>query len=408
MTGPNRRTGSRDALLAMLAADRGVDRRRFIKGMGAGGLLMLGGPALLAACAREGGGNGDGDRAFTFANWPLYIDQVEDGWFETSSIEDFTEETGITVNYLEEVNDNNDWFGKVQAQLQAGNNIERDLVALTDWMAARFIRLGWCEELDHTKLPNMSNLEPALQSPSFDPDRTYTLPWQTGNTAIGYNPELTGRELTSINDIFDPEFAGRVSLLTESRDTLGLVMLGMGIDPSTCTMEEIHAAIDKIQPYVDNGHIRRFTGNDYGDDLVSGNLAACFAWSGDVVQLQLDNPELQFLVPEEGLMLWADNMLIPKGSTNQDEAHEWMNFVYQPRVAAKIASWVNFIPPVVGTKEALLELADEIEDEDLAALADDPLIFPDEATLEKSFIFRGLDETEEREMDDAFQALIGA
>lgn len=405
MTGPNRRTGSRDALLAMLAADRGVDRRRFIKGMGAGGLLMLGGPALLAACAREGGGD---DRSFTFANWPLYIDQVEDGWFETSSIEDFTEETGITVNYLEEVNDNNDWFGKVQAQLQAGNNIQRDLVALTDWMAARFIRLGWCEELDHSKIPNMSNLESALQSPSFDPDRTYTLPWQTGNTAIGYNPELTGRELTSINDIFDPAFAGRVSLLTESRDTLGLVMLGMGIDPSTCTMEEIHAAIDKIQPYVDNEHIRRFTGNDYGEDLVAGNLAACFAWSGDVVQLQLDNPELQFLVPEEGLMLWADNMLIPKGSTNIDEAHEWMNFVYQPRVAAKIASWVNFIPPVAGTKDALLELAAEIEDDDLAALADDPLIFPDAATLEKSFIFRGLDEEEEREMDDAFQALIGA
>ena len=185
-------------------------------------------------------------------------------------------------------------------------------------------------------------------------------------------------------------------------------MLGMGIDPSTCTMDEIHAAIEHIQPYVDNGHIRRFTGNDYGDDLVNGNLAACFAWSGDIVQLQLDNPDLRFVVPEEGLMLWADNMMIPKGSTNQDEAHEWMNFVYQPRVAAKIASWVNFIPPVVGTKEALLELADEIEDEELAALADDPLIFPDAETRANSYIFRALDEEEEREMDDAFQALIGA
>ncbi len=374
--------------------------------MGASGLLMLGGPALLAACARDGGGNGD--RSFTFANWPFYMDVVEDGWFETSSLDDFTEETGITVNYLEEVNDNSEWFGRVQAQLTAGDNIQRDLVALTDWMAARFIRLGWCEELDHDQIPNMSNLEPALQNPSWDPGRRYTLPWQTGNTAIGYDPSLTGGELTSINDIFDPSLAGRVSMLTESRDTLGLVMLGMDVDPSDCTMDDILAAVAKIQPFVDNGHIRGFTGNEYGADLVAGNLAACFAWSGDVVQLQLDNPELRFLVPDEGLMLWADNMLIPKGASNVDEVHEYMNFVYDPRVAAKIASWVNFIPPVAGTRDALLELAAEIEDDDLAALADDPLIFPDEATLAMSYIFRGLNEEEERQMDDAFQALIGA
>lgn len=215
MTAPTRRTGNRDALMALLAADRGIDRRKFLKGVGAGSLLMLGGPALLAACSRDGGNGGDGDRSFTFANWPLYIDNVEDGWFETTSLEDFTEETGIAVEYLEEVNDNVDWFAKVQAQLQAGENIGRDLVVLTDWMASRMINRGWLEELDHSKIPNMSNLEPALQSPAFDPDRTYSLPWQTGFTAIGYNPNLTGRELTSINDIFDPEFAGRVSLLTE-------------------------------------------------------------------------------------------------------------------------------------------------------------------------------------------------
>lgn len=408
MTAPTRRTGNRDALMALLAADRGIDRRKFLKGVGAGSLLMLGGPALLAACSRDGGNGGDGDRSFTFANWPLYIDNVEDGWFETTSLEDFTEETGIAVEYLEEVNDNVDWFAKVQAQLQAGENIGRDLVVLTDWMASRMINRGWLEELDHSKIPNMSNLEPALQSPAFDPDRTYSLPWQTGFTAIGYNPNLTGRELTSINDIFDPEFAGRVSLLTESRDTLGLVMIGMGIDPATFTMDELHAAIDKIRPYVENGHIRRFTGNDYADDLVAGNLAACFAWSGDIVQLQLDNPDLQFVFPEEGLILWADNMLIPKNATNIDEAHEWMNYVYQPTVAAKIASWVNYIPPVVGTKDALLHLAAEMEDDELAELADNPLIFPSDDVLSKAHIFRGMTEEEERDMDEAFQGLIGA
>lgn len=374
---------------------------------------MLGGPALLAACADEAGceftSTGTGDNtALNFANWPFYIDVVEDGWFETSSLEDFEAETNIEVNYLEEVNDNHEWFGKVQAQMAACADIQRDLTVLTDWMAARFIRLEWAHELDKSQLPNAGNLVAALQSPSWDSDRSFTMPWQSGMTAIGYNPDLTGGELSSINDIFDPSLAGRVSMLTESRDTLGLVMLGMGIDPAEATMDDIRAAIAKIQPFVDNGHIRRFTGNDYGDDLVAGNLAAAFAWSGDVIQLQLDNPELQFLVPDEGLMLWSDNMLIPQGAANVEAAHTYINYVYDPRVAAKIASWVNFIPPVTGTRDALLTLAEEIEDEELAELADDQLIFPNENTMAKTHIFRGLDEEEERELDEAFQALVGA
>lgn len=409
-----RRRGNRDALLTMLATNR-IDRREFLKRMGAGGVLMLGGPALLAACGDDAGADcefestGTGDNTtLNFANWPFYIDVVEDGWFETSSIDDFTEATGITVNYLEEVNDNNEWFGKVQAQLASCSDIERDLTVLTDWMAARFIRLGWAHPIDKSKIPNSANLAESLRSPGFDPERQFTLPWQTGLTAIGYNPELTGRELTSINDIWDPAFAGRVSLLTEMRDTLGLVMLGLGIEPAEATVEDAEAAVAKIQENVDNGHIRRFTGNDYGDDLVAGNLAACFAWSGDVVQLQADNPDLRFLVPDEGLMLWADNMIIPQGAANVEAAHQWMDYVYDPRVAAKIASWVNFISPVTGSREALLDLAGEMGDDELAALADDPLIFPDEATLAQTHIFKSLDDEEERQFNDLFQAVIGA
>lgn len=410
----NRRTGNRDAMLAMLASSPGIHRRDFIKGIGAGGLLMLGGPALLAACADDAAeceftstGTGDNTR-LNFANWPFYIDNVEDGWFETSSLDDFTAATGIEVNYLEEVNDNNEWFGRVQAQLATCANIQRDLTVLTDWMAGRFIRLGWAEQIDKSSIPNSVNLEESLRSPGFDPNRDYTLPWQTGLTAIGYNPNLTGGELTSINDIFDPSLSGRVALLTEMRDTLGLVMLGMDIDPAEATVEDGRAAVEKIQGFVDNGHIRRFTGNDYGDDLVAGNLAACFAWSGDVVQLQLDNPDLEFLVPEEGLILWADNMLIPAGAANVEAAHQYMDYVYDPVVAAKIASWVNFIPPVVGTREAIIDLSEQIDDPELAELADDPLIFPDEETLAKTHIFKSLDEEEEREFNDMFQALIGA
>lgn len=409
-----KRRGSRDALLSMLATNK-IDRREFLKKVGAGGVLMLGGPALLAACGGESGADceftssGTGDNSsLNFANWPFYIDTVEDGWFDTSSVDDFTAATGISVNYLEEVNDNNEWFGKVQAQMASCADIQRDLTVLTDWMAARFIRLGWAHPIDKSKIPNSANLAESLQSPGFDPNREFTLPWQTGLTAIGYNPNLTGRELTSINDIWDPAFSGRVSLLTEMRDTLGLVMLGLGIDPAEASVDDAQTATDHIQEYVDNGHIRRFTGNDYGDDLVSGNLAACFAWSGDVVQLKFDNPDLQFLVPDEGLMLWADNMIIPQGAANIEAAHQWMDFVYDPVVAAKIASWVNFIPPVVGTREALLDLAADAGDDELAALGDDPLIFPDDATMAKTHIFKALDEEEERQFNDLFQAVTGA
>jgi spermidine/putrescine transport system substrate-binding protein len=234
------------------------------------------------------------------------------------------------------------------------------------------------------------------------------MPWQSGMTAIGYNPQATGRELTSINDIFDPAFAGKVTMLTEMRDTLGLVMLGMDIDPANPSLSDAEAATDKIRQYVDNGHIRRFTGNDYGEDLAAGNVVAAIAWSGDMIQLQADNPDLQFLIPEEGLMLWSDNMLIPAGAPNKDAAETYINSVYDPRVAAKIESWVNYICPVQGAQQAMRDLGAEIEDEDLVALADDPLIFPDEATLSRTHLFKSLNEEEERQFNDLFQAVIGA
>ncbi len=398
-----------------------VSRRDFLRLVGYSAALAAGGGALLAAC-----GNGDEpagaattagvtattaavSKELVFANWPFYIDPGgEDSFFETSSLQDFEELTGISVEYIEEINDNNEWFGKVQGQLSAGQSIERDIGVITDWMAARFISLGWVEEINKANVPNAVNLVDALKSPGFDPDRTYTLPWQSGFTAIGYDPERTGRELTSVNDIFDPAFAGRVTMLTEMRDTLGLVMLGLDIDPATATVDDARVATERIQTAVDDGQIRRFTGNDYGDDLAAGNVWVAFAWSGDVIQLQLDNPNLRFLVPDEGLMLWSDNMIIPKGAENKANAEAFMDYVYDPVVAAKIESWVNFVCPVVGAQQAMRDLGAEIGDDDLVALADDPLIFPDEATLAESHIFKQLDEDEERQFNELFEAVIGA
>jgi len=415
-----RHKGSMDAAAA-LAARSGMDRREFLKRLGLTGAL-LGGPAFLAACgvdtaettttAAAAGGSSTTAAAMStelsIANWPFYIDVLEDGWFDTTSLEDFMEATGINVNYFEEVNDNDEFFGKYQAPLSQGQVIGRDIAVLTDWMAARFIRLGWTEELNYDNIPNAVNLVEALKSPGFDSSRKYTLPWQSGLTALGYDPNATGRELTSINDIFDPAFAGKVTMLTEMRDTMGLVMLGMDIDPATATIDDAKAATDKMQKAVDDGQIRAFTGNEYTSDLASGDAWVSFAWSGDVIQLQADNPDLKFVVPEEGAMLWSDNMLIPKGAENKHNAEIYMNDVYDPRVAAKIESWVNFICPVKGAQQAMRDLGAEIEDEDLVALADDPLIFPTDDDLANTHIIKDLTEDEETEWNEMFQAVLGA
>lgn len=397
--------------LPRLSQMEGIDRRQFLKYLGVAAAAVGVGP-LLAACGDDSTattGGGGGLTEFTFANWPYYIDPGGvDSYFETSTLQDFKAATGISVNYIEEINDNVEWFGKVQGQLAAGQVIGRDLAALTDWMADRFIRLGWVEKLDKSLIPNSANLVDALKTPSFDPTRDYTLPWQSGLTSIAYDPNRIGRELTSINDIFDAEFAGRVTMLTEANDTIGLVMLGMGIDPATATLAEAQAANDKIRQYVANGHIRRFTGNDYGDDLLAGNVWVAFAWSGDVIQLQADNPDLRFLIPSEGLMLWSDNMLIPKGAANKAAAETFMNYVYDPKNAAKIESYVNYICPVKGAQEAMRQLGEEIGDEDLAALAEDPLIFPTEADLARTNIFRALPPDEREQFDAMFAETIGA
>ncbi|HEX9978885.1 MAG TPA: spermidine/putrescine ABC transporter substrate-binding protein [Acidimicrobiia bacterium] len=404
---PTRLTGT-----SRLSQMNGVDRRQFLKYLGVAAAAVGAGP-LLAACGDDitttTGGAGGLTTEFTFANWPFYIDPGgEDSFFETSTIDDFKAATGITVNYVEEINDNVEWFGKVQGQLAAGQVIGRDLAALTDWMADRFIRLGWLETLDKSLIPNAVNLVDALKAPSFDPTRDYTLPWQSGLTALAYDPANTGRELTSINDIFDPAFAGRVTMLSEANDTIGLVMLGMGLEPSMATLDQAQAANDKIRQYVANGHIRRFTGNDYGEDLLNGNVWVAFAWSGDVIQLQLDNPDLRFLVPQEGLMLWSDNMLIPKGSVNKAAAETFMNYVYDPQHAAKIESYVNYICPVKGAQDAMRQMGTDLGDADLAALAEDPLIFPTEADLAETHIFRALPPDEREQFDTMFSETIGA
>jgi spermidine/putrescine transport system substrate-binding protein len=394
-----------------------LTRRQLLARAGALGAAGISLPALLAACGSDsdgesgsagttpgttggtsGGGGGGGGGLF-FENWPAYIDPTEDG--ATGTVDRFIEATGIDMRYTEAYNDNNEYFAKIQPLLGRGEPIEPDIIAPTSWLANRLITLDWLEKLPIDQVANAANLRADLQNPSWDPTGEYSLPWQTGFAGIAYNASVTGREITSVDDLFDPEFAGRVGALTEMRDTIGVIAMSLGIDISTLeTFADAAPAFDKLQEAKDSGQIRRFHGNDYFDDLSNGNLAITIGWSGDVAAIARDNPDVKFVFPESGATSWADTMVIPKGSPNMDAAAQWMNFVYDPVQAAQITAWVGYVSPVAGVRE-------EVEKLD-ADLANDPLVFPDDATLANTKGFASLSEDVEADYDAAFSAIIGA
>ena len=380
--------------------NRPLTRRQLLQ-RGAAGVTVLSLPGLLAACGGDDGGGGGDELADTlrFSNWPLYIDYDEQSK-KRPTLDQFTEETGIAVQYFEDINDNAQYFGKIQGPLSQGRGIDRDIVVLTDnsRFPALMIEQGWLEELDKDRIPNIENLIDAQESPPFDPDRTYSLPWQSGMTGIAWNEELTG-PVTSIQQLLeDPKLKGKVTMLLELADSVGLVMLQNGDDPGSVTDESFDRAIQTVQRAVDSGQIRRFTGNDYSGPLANGDLTACVAWSGDVVQLLADNPNLKWAVPEAGGMIWTDNMLIPLDG-NAPTASTYMDFVYRPDVAAKIAAYVNFVPPVKGAREELAKTDPET--------ADNPLIFPDDDTLSQVRQFDSAALNNESYIEK-WQAVVGA
>ena len=370
--------------------DRSIDRRQFVgrTAAAAGGLAL--GSGLLAACQKKAPAQSAGP--LRISNWPLYIDK--------QTIPDFQKATGITVQYTEDVNDNNEFFAKIEEPLKRGQSIDRDVVVLTDWMAGKMIRLGYVAPLDDSKFPNRANVAESVRNVDFDPGRKYTVPWVSGMTGIGYNPKKTGREITSINDIFDPKFKGKVTMLTEMRDTFGLVMLGLGKDPTRCTVDDVKAAAAKIKQARLSGQIRSFTGNDYADDLASGNILIAFAWSGDIQGLAADNPDLKWVAPKEGAMMYSDNMMIPKTSDRQDLAMAWINWCYDPAHSAQIVSGAPYISDVNG---AMAELAKRD-----STLAKSDLVNPPAELMARLHMFRTLSDDEDAEFNRIFQDAIGA
>ena len=264
------------------------------------------------------------------------------------------------------------------------------------------IGLGWVDKLPLDDVPNTSNLRDDLVKPEWDPTGEYTMPWQTGITGIAYNRERVGRDLTSVNDLFDPAFKGKIGMLLEMRDTVGLLMLATGADPANPSFDAAADAFAMLEQAVDDEQVRRFTGNDYQDELVSGDFFACVSWSGDVAQLVLEDDNLRFVIPEEGGMRWADCMVMPKGSDSVDDVAKWIDYVYDPVNAARIAAYIQFVSPVKGVQEELRKLGGEE-----AALADSVLMFPDEATFEGLHPFGPLSEEEEGKFDEEFSRISG-
>lgn len=377
---------------------QGLTRRQFMSRGAAtiGGIAIA--PALLGGTDAWGLAHRDLDAAagkvggkLNVLNWPLYIDK--------KSKKNFPKVTGINLSYSEALNDNNEFFAKYQEQFSRGQDIGFDIVTPTSWMAARLIKLGYIQKLPLDLVPNAANLDPAFHKKAWDPTGEYTLPWQTGMTGIAYNTDVTGRELDSFDDLFDPKFKGKIGMLLEMRDTVGLALLADGVDPATVTYKKAQPAFKRLEKAVNNGQVRRFTGNDYQDDLVAGNFAACVSWSGDVAQLTLDNPKLRFVIPKDGGNRWLDTMCWVKTSKRRRQVAAWLNYFYDPVNQARVEDYVQYIPAVLGIAPELAKLD--------PPAAKNPLIFPPADIQARLHNFRVLSAKEEEKFDNRFAAITG-
>jgi spermidine/putrescine transport system substrate-binding protein len=358
---------------------------------GLAGSALLTVPGLLAACGGSGskssatttGGKQQLAKTLHFSNWTLYID-VNNKTKSHPSLQEFQQKYGTHVDYVEDINDNASYFGKIQGALSRGQSISRDIIVLTDndRYLSLMIKKGWTEKLDKSAIPNIKNLVEVQRHPTFDPNREYSLPWQSGMTGIAYNDKLTDPVLSVTDLLENPKLKGKVTSLNSMGDALTLVMLGD--DPSHVTDKSFKAAFDRIKKAVDNKQIRQFTGNDYAPSLAKGDLAAAMSWSGDIAQI--GNSHIHWNVPKDGGALWTDNMIIPKGG-NVYTASVYMNYVYDPAVAGlmeagdpkKNITGIYYIPPVIGAKQAALKLNPSV--------ANNQLIFPSAETLSKVHLF---------------------
>jgi spermidine/putrescine transport system substrate-binding protein len=386
-----------------------VSRRSFVRALGAGGALSglvgCGVPAAYVAPGdRAGADLSARDKRLNWANWPLYIDTDDEDDSRRPTLEAFEGRTGIAVDYAEEINDNDEFFGKISPALMNHQQTGRDLVVISDWMCARFVRLGWVQEMDRAAQPNVTEyLDPQLRSPAFDPGRRFTVPWQSGITGIAYNRRKVGREIRRVADLWADDLKGRVTLLSGLDEAFALLMQGNGVDVTRWTADDFHTVCDQVESRVRPGHIRRFTGNDYIKDLSSGDVLACQAYSGDVIQLQADDPDIRFVVPEEGAELWSESLMVPNLARHKANAERLVDYYYDPEVAAELAAWVNYVCPVPAARDILASA----KDEETAALAEDPLIFPDDTMRARLAVARDITSEERQVFARRWNGIVG-
>ncbi|MEC4020138.1 polyamine ABC transporter substrate-binding protein [Streptomyces sp. H27-D2] len=393
-------------------ADLSLSRRSLIRGIGmagvGGALTAATGcgvpPAYVAADDRAGRDRSAKDRNVVFANWPLYIDVDDHDRQLRPTLAAFEKRSGISVDYTEEINDNDEFFGKISPALMNHQSTGRDLIVTSDWMCARFVRLGWVQKMDRARQPNVEKyLDPLLRRPGFDPGRLHTVPWQSGITGIAYNRKKLGREIRHTSELWQDDLRGKVTLLAGLDEAFALLMQGNGTDITRWNADDFHRMTDQVRRLVRDKHIRRFTGNDYIKDLSSGDVLACQAYSGDVIQLQADNPDIEFVVPQEGAELWAESLMIPNLAAHKRNAERLIDYYYQPEVAAALAAWVNYVCPVPAARDVLASS----KDKETAALAEDPLIFPDDSMRERLVIARDITSQERVEFAKEWNSIVG-
>jgi len=369
-------------------------RRTLLAGAGA-----VAGASALAACGSGGGGSSK--NTVRWGNWPLYLD-VDDSGKNYPTLQAFTKETKIDVKYFEDYNDNDEFFGKVQAQLKLKKDIGYDLVCPTDWMAGRWIRLGYAQKFDSANIPNKTNIIDTLARPSFDATRDYSLTWQGIMAGFGWNTTKNPKGIHTLDELFSPVNKGKIVVLSEMRDTIGIILMAQGVNLQTVTEAHFMNGVDFLAKKIADGCIRGVKGNEYAEDLTSGDATAVIGWSGDMFILKSENEgKFDFAIPESGGTISGDNMMIPSTVTAEAKANaeKVINYYYEPSVAAEVAAYVNYVCPVKGA-QAEMEKIDP-------KLAASEFIFPTAKTMANLSVFRALTPTEETIWSEAFQKAAG-
>jgi spermidine/putrescine transport system substrate-binding protein len=400
--------------------ERPLSRRELLRGAGRGGLgLSL--ASLLAACSSGSSSAPPPSSAklpplageLSVAQWPLYIDRAH-GTFPT--LEAFEKASGVKVDYEDIIPDNALFFAKLVPQFQRGQDTGWDLIALSDWVVSLMQQARWIERLHWDHLPHVSkNLLPAFRDPNYDPNNAHSVPWQGGTTGIAYNPKLTGFEVRRFADLWDQRLAGHVGMLTEMVDSMSLTLLMLGIEPETATLDDARTAQEKLLQQREAGLVRGYYGQDYIDQIVQGNTWASMAWSGDVFYYKElgGAPDLEFVIPEEGGVIWVTPLEIPILAQHPTDAHAFMDWYYRPDIAVQVTDWVLYMTPVAGVQELMAEKAANAKDAGTKtyyeALSTSPLLFPPKDPAEANLHeYKAMDEAEYQQWAEIFAKVTNA